>query len=711
MESEFRNHITSLGSGEFCKMPPSLSSYFNSRKKEICIKLYGECIAILSTDSSPFTKGKGVLHWLVMHFSEYPLDGVGLKSMAVKLFAEVRNWFMKIPHDDTSFADIDCLHDHVLEIQPLEEFIYILLQDNTLVLNLLAEHEEGLISAEDVENEVALLPFHEPSETLKSELSHLCKNPKSRVSLYILILRHIERLLKTSVPNESSTNGEINSKVCWLVSFMNISIISWPLKAIQNRQVCKVFTNVTVNGYIDRKDGTRAHFRELLNAEAADGISRLKTLLKEGNSKSPCQTIFRDDEEDCNLLQTESNNPVSGSECIRMIREKELINTDKLEGDQLRVNSNESLRNTVSSSGTIVLSKVISLGIYSPSIEKPPSDRCVVNIENVWLQVDPIPDRIVFSPNEFDSQEHDEILTSIASGTFLITRDELIWAGDENAVNEEESNRFTQRGDYSDLGVCIPLKSISSFSMGQISNNHHAKNPAFLRINHDKSQGDKVLYYISIQGSEALKFFPLQKSEATQIVRILTTLTGNSPFSSPDFVKRVLHERLLKTRITVLRHLEGLPNPWIEHTQQLTEVITKLTKENVPHSIYDLERLYHSCRLQTEVTKEALHILRKRWKEAPSEQIRLKILVILDRLLDRAVLHPRHENFNRCFHLLQHLERNLDPYKSCESLKSLLKLLHRANELKHHGLSSVTENQFPVMFENWDDYVIYASHM
>jgi hypothetical protein len=53
-------------------------------------------------------------------------------------------------------------------------------------------------------------------------------------------------------------------------------------------------------------------------------------------------------------------------------------------------------------------------------------------------------------------------------------------------------------------------------------------------------------------------------------------------------------------------------NPWIENSADLVLVIEALTAENQPQRIVDMERLFHSCRMEREVTKEAMLLLRVR---------------------------------------------------------------------------------------------------
>ncbi|KNE63726.1 hypothetical protein AMAG_08813 [Allomyces macrogynus ATCC 38327] len=133
--------------------------------------------------------------------------------------------------------------------------------------------------------------------------------------------------------------------------------------------------------------------------------------------------------------------------------------------------------------------------------------------------------------------------------------------------------------------------------------------------------------------------------------------------------------------------------PWIDHSADLIKVLRKLTQEREPQALYDLELLYHSCRIEAEVTKETLHHLRVLWHQSQSETVRLKVLAILDRLLDRSVMREGDPNFTVLYKWLRHLEETVSPYKSAESLKIILVLLRRAKAIQTDPLTPIAQIQ------------------
>lgn len=64
------------------------------------------------------------------------------------------------------------------------------------------------------------------------------------------------------------------------------------------------------------------------------------------------------------------------------------------------------------------------------------------------------------------------------------------------------------------------------------------------------------------------------------------------------------------TRQLALRKLLEEHNPWIANPTELDKIVIALTRENKPQKIQDMERLYHSCRLEREVTKETIIFLK-----------------------------------------------------------------------------------------------------
>ena len=68
--------------------------------------------------------------------------------------------------------------------------------------------------------------------------------------------------------------------------------------------------------------------------------------------------------------------------------------------------------------------------------------------------------------------------------------------------------------------------------------------------------------------------------------------------------------KLTAARNKVLEELLKESNPWIENSASLSDIIQELTMEHQPQKVIDLERLFHSCRLEPEVTNETVRLLK-----------------------------------------------------------------------------------------------------
>jgi hypothetical protein len=110
--------------------------------------------------------------------------------------------------------------------------------------------------------------------------------------------------------------------------------------------------------------------------------------------------------------------------------------------------------------------------------------------------------------------------------------------------------------------------------------------------------------------SEVFKFFPFMETEAESIVNYLSDITKLTSLSLADYQSRISSKIKSRDRQTALEALCKESNPWIETTEALTECILSLTKESNDFSFINLERIYHSCRLEKKVTFETISCLK-----------------------------------------------------------------------------------------------------
>ena len=118
-------------------------------------------------------------------------------------------------------------------------------------------------------------------------------------------------------------------------------------------------------------------------------------------------------------------------------------------------------------------------------------------------------------------------------------------------------------------------------------------------------------YYLGVfTKDEVFRFFPFNEDEGQALKTILIKLTGRNTFLEADFVKDVLSKQLIVHRYEVLKVLLLEEAPWVDNSADLSELIASLTSEHYAQDMIDMERLFHSCRMESEVTKEVLSILK-----------------------------------------------------------------------------------------------------
>lgn len=142
----------------------------------------------------------------------------------------------------------------------------------------------------------------------------------------------------------------------------------------------------------------------------------------------------------------------------------------------------------------------------------------------------------------------------------------------------------------------------------------------------------------------------------------------------------------------ILLELTKTEASWIQHTIPLSQCIDRLTDPQKDQMLPDLERLFHSCRLNKEVFEEAVDRLKKKWKSTKHESVRLKILLVFNRLLDRALLNVNELSKGLSFWLMN-IESQLDPYRSPLALKALGLLRQKIEEIERQPLSGLSDQQ------------------
>ncbi|KAI8608592.1 hypothetical protein BC830DRAFT_1149585 [Chytriomyces sp. MP71] len=371
-------------------------------------------------------------------------------------------------------------------------------------------------------------------------------------------------------------------------------------------------------------------------------------------------------------------------------------------------------------------------------------NNVVAGLEEIRFQVDPSGDRIVMKLNPGAAETvSEEVLTSSTTGNLVLTRKEIVWSsapldfanpdGFEYRrscvfkirhsavirfsalelkpcpdVKNERPGRasFINLGDAAGMNV-EPTGGMSSANLGGIMFGDVGKMlfSGLLKVGEKgKRHLIKKVYALVIHARyESFKFYPFFDDEIVNMMQTMMSVTGMAPFKGSDFVQSVLTQRVEVTRRQALRQLLLEESPWIDNSVDLAKIIDALISDMKPQLIVDMERLFHSCKLEAEVTKEAAALLRKAWHHS-SEQSRLKILSVVDRILDRVIMRQEDSVFGTVFKWLKHLEDTVNPYRNPELLKLVLHLVRRAKLIQNEPLAPLPHDQCEATFDHWTEY-------
>ncbi|KAJ3004165.1 UNVERIFIED_CONTAM: hypothetical protein HDU68_005269, partial [Siphonaria sp. JEL0065] len=94
----------------------------------------------------------------------------------------------------------------------------------------------------------------------------------------------------------------------------------------------------------------------------------------------------------------------------------------------------------------------------------------------------------------------------------------------------------------------------------------------------------------------------------------------------------------------------------------------------------------------------------KLWHITQSDQSRMKILSVVDRILDRVIMRQEDLVFTTTFKWLKYLEETINPYRNPEMLKLVLYLVKRAKMIQIEPLAPLPNHQRDGMFDYLPEY-------
>ncbi|KAL0207403.1 hypothetical protein P9112_012031 [Eukaryota sp. TZLM1-RC] len=307
------------------------------------------------------------------------------------------------------------------------------------------------------------------------------------------------------------------------------------------------------------------------------------------------------------------------------------------------------------------------LPIYNGVSSQMDDSHPFASVEGVWV-------------GYIDGEEGEEMVSE-AGGRFELFRRQFSWVAVENQSNEQSDHN----GDV----LAVKYSDISKWTWKE-----------------DSAEG--ILFLVIHTEKETFKFFPFSHPEIRQLALALSDVTEKPAFDSNQIT--LINQKIVvdSERIAIVQKLANHPKWIINHTVVLHKVLGDLINPVKPLSLMGVERVFHSCRNNPEVTKETLADLRRKWSKAKStETIRIRILSVVDRLLDRTILSR--ENFSNLSEWLSVIEEQLDPYKSPQSLRQIHILKTRCNVLKAQLITPLSDHQIEEKFELLDQYEERAS--
>ncbi|KAJ3219516.1 hypothetical protein HK099_004675, partial [Clydaea vesicula] len=309
-----------------------------------------------------------------------------------------------------------------------------------------------------------------------------------------------------------------------------------------------------------------------------------------------------------------------------------------------------------------------------------------------------------------------ETFCSTKSGKLIFTHRRLIWI-------EAHNNQVPSVKKLNEVSFSLSILELTKYIVGNMVEEYsETKTKKYQpKLNYSRKSKTKETkmtsslndnYYLIVHhNSEVFKFYPFNFEEIKKIKEIFKYLTNTEPFTEENFIKEVLSQQLQSHRKKILTKLVAEKDPWIFNSYKLNEILDNLTQEHGKQNLFDLERLFHSCRLESEVLKESLPILKRIWSDTRSEEVRLKVLQVVDRLVDRVLMRQGDPVFETTFQWLRLLEETLDPYKSKQALPLIISIVNRAKIIQIEPLTPLNQPVLRSMFDDFDDFCLIKENL
>ncbi|KAI8913207.1 hypothetical protein EDD86DRAFT_199944, partial [Gorgonomyces haynaldii] len=325
------------------------------------------------------------------------------------------------------------------------------------------------------------------------------------------------------------------------------------------------------------------------------------------------------------------------------------------------------------------------------------SNRDTANwkIKNVDMLLDVNPDQ---AQKEFKFDNTKDVLKSTHSGLLQVNRQSIIW------LSTPKDKQVDQ--DKLEHAVFIKLSEIRMMEAVAEEDPHLkvGSTPSSPRMSIG-FRSDDLSSLVITTDSQRCVFFPIVRYDAEAIVAFCK---AHGMGETEGYIDAILTERLIGTRHQILEMLLKEENPWIDTSASLTRTLWSMIHAQKEPSIEDLERLYHSCVREPQVGRETLNYLQSQWTEAEQETQKLRVLMIVDRLLNKTLMPKTDPLFMTTYEWLKYLEEAIRPFDSRRLLEVVTNLHQRARSIFLEPLTPL--NNTSISFNNYVSFLVWQRY-
>ena len=563
-------------------------------------------------------------------------------------------------------------------------------------LDMLGLTVETWPSADEEMNALLGMPYNEPDKWDVLLLTKQFADFQLRSPAYILLIKLLSEQCRAHVDVESNQR-----KILWITKVVSeklqrftpsMHIVAIMIKEVHfiSAMFAEQFEFKTLSSLRNLKDDLE-RMTTVRNRSVVEDIEARKVLLNEGPGteedgsssvkKAPPVVLPHDETEQlCGIgtIMTSSEAKIRSKQDESTSRRKNKNRTDrsKFGGNK---ESNPSGR---------PLSSIYVRQSFAHTMDR---NLILCRIENIWLQVDPFVNRIYRGAlARSENLPSEDMLFSNCAGSLQISPSRITWktSSSEQSGLEGELQKLSSLSEYGTFDASLMVENVVAFTYGVVP----VHNAYFLGIATD---------------DDFLSFFPFYDGEIHEVSACLTDITELDPEEEDTYVIRMKMKKIEIRREQILVELHNEGEPWLSDTVSLQHLLNKLLRSNrKPLNMYDLELLYHSCRLNDSVCKETFRRLTQLWGNTDSDVLRLKLLEVVERLTVGGYFYTMGDKpFGDFWEWLEQIEADVELLKSRDAYTCFENIKHQGSIAKQLLLGiQDPEMEFDYL-DAWDVYL------